>query len=71
MVFLLCFLMLLFVFILTKITYNLLMIRKNKNINASSDVGKTEFGTLVRFVFLTFALGLKKINFAELNLKNS
>ena len=47
------------------------MIRKNKNINASSDVGKTKFGTLVRFVFLTFALGLKKINLAELNLKNS
>jgi len=47
------------------------MIRKNKNKNASSDFGKTDFGTLVRFLFLTFALGLKKINFAELNLKNS
>ena len=63
--------MLLFVLILLNLAYNLIMIRKNKNINASSDVGKTEFGTLVRFVFITFALGLKKINFAELNLKNS
>tara|TARA_R100001594_G_C3967736_1_gene247050 strand:- start:652 stop:816 length:165 start_codon:yes stop_codon:yes gene_type:complete len=42
------------------------MIRKNKNKNASSDFGKTDFGPLVRFLFLTFALGLKKINFAEL-----
>ncbi len=44
------------------------MIRKNKNKNASSDFGKTDFGSLVRFLFLTFALGLKKINLAELTL---
>ena len=44
------------------------MIRKNKNKNASSDFGKTDFGSLVLFLFLTFALGLKKINLAELTL---
>ena len=63
--------MLLFVLNMLNLAYNLLMIRKNININASSNVGKTEFGPLVLFVFITFALGLKKINFAELNLKNS
>ena len=36
------------------------MIRKNKNKNASSDFGKTDFGNLVRFLFLTFALNFKK-----------
>ena len=47
------------------------MIRKNINKNVSSDFGKTDFGNLTNFFFITFALGLKKINFAELNLKNS
>ena len=47
------------------------MIRKNINKNVSSDFGKTDFGNLTNFLFITFALGLKKINFAELNLKNS
>ena len=53
--------MLLFVFNLAKITYNLLMIRKNINKNVSSDFGKTDFGNLTNFFFITFALGLKKL----------
>ena len=63
--------MLLFVLNMLNLAYNLLMIRKNINKKVSSDFGKTDFGTLTNFLFITFALGLKKINFAELNLKNS
>ena len=44
------------------------MIRKNKNIKASCDLHKTDFGPLVRFVVLTFALGFKNFNIAELTL---
>ena len=71
--------MLLFVFNLLNLAYNLLMIRKNKVLKVFKNAGcvllKTNFSFPVRFlkmsIALTFALGLKKINLAELNLKNS
>ena len=44
------------------------MIRKNKNINSSCDPHKTDFGPLVPFVFLTFALGFKNFNITKLTL---
>ena len=44
------------------------MIRKNKNIKASCDLRQTDFGPLVPFVFLTFALGFKNFNITKLTL---
>ena len=47
--------MLLFVLNMLNLAYNLLMIRKNINKKVSSDFGKTDFGTLTNFLFITFS----------------